>query len=51
MLDELRTEIDRLDEQLLLLLSKRMEVARRIGGEAKARGGRPLSATRLGRRL
>lgn len=37
----MRSEIDRLDEQLLLLLSKRMEVARRIG-EAKARGEAPL---------
>ncbi len=40
-IEELRNEIDRIDEELLTLLSRRVELARRIG-ELKRRQGLPI---------
>lgn len=37
-LEDLRKQIDALDEELLLVLSKRMNVARQIGSYKKAQG-------------
>ncbi len=45
-LDELRSQIDALDEQLLQILAQRMDSARRIGQYKKAAGIAPLDTER-----
>ncbi|MFP3210375.1 MAG: chorismate mutase [Thermocladium sp.] len=46
MLDELRMEIDRLDDELLRIVARRMEIARRIGEVKAARGASPRDEDR-----
>ncbi len=46
MIDELRTEIDRLDDELLRIVARRMEIARRIGEVKAMRGASPRDEDR-----
>lgn len=45
-LDQLRSEIDKVDEEILDLLKKRQEIARMVGAFKKKNGIKPLQQER-----
>lgn len=50
-LKELRAEIDRADNQILSLLSKRIDIVKKIGELKKAQGIKPLDKARFNKLL
>jgi len=46
-LDQLRKQIDELDDELLQVLSRRMQIVAQIGKQKKAHGIKPLDEDRM----